>query len=112
MTDVVGYCPACGSQTLFLGDGGHVTCSRLDCPRPTAADELLADDETHHVVQLGPKTFTVRHPLHERLDDALMTCGVHERIAGMDGPPAASGRYRVRVDGELWNWERMPEVTS
>ena len=39
--DVQGRCPACHWQTLFLADGGHVTCSRIDCPNPTAADELL-----------------------------------------------------------------------
>ena len=41
MIDVQGRCPACRSTSLFLGDGGHVTCSRLDCPGPCAADELL-----------------------------------------------------------------------
>ena len=41
MIDVQGRCPACGWASLFLGDGGHVTCSRLDCPGPCAADELL-----------------------------------------------------------------------
>lgn len=41
MTDVQGRCPACRGASLFLGEGGHVTCSRLDCPNPTAADELL-----------------------------------------------------------------------
>lgn len=41
MTDVRGRCPACHWHTLFLGDGGHITCSRLECPNPSAADELL-----------------------------------------------------------------------
>jgi hypothetical protein len=26
---------------LFLGEGGYVTCSRVDCLAPSAADELL-----------------------------------------------------------------------
>jgi hypothetical protein len=39
--DVQGRCPACRGTSLFLGDGGHVTCRRLDCPGPCAADELL-----------------------------------------------------------------------
>ncbi|MFC8008712.1 DUF6085 family protein [Streptomyces cinereoruber] len=38
---VQGYCPACRGESLFLGSGGHVTCSRLDCPAPTAVDDLL-----------------------------------------------------------------------
>ncbi|MFJ2568978.1 DUF6085 family protein [Streptomyces halstedii] len=41
MPDVQGRCPACGAVSLFLGEGGHVTCSRADCPAPDAADELL-----------------------------------------------------------------------
>ncbi|WP_435610874.1 hypothetical protein [Streptomyces sp. C10-9-1] len=38
---VQGRCPACGSASLFLGDGGYVTCSRIDCPEPDAASTLL-----------------------------------------------------------------------
>lgn len=38
---VQGYCPACQGTSLFLGDGGHVTCARIDCPNPCAADDLL-----------------------------------------------------------------------
>lgn len=41
MTDVQGHCPACGGKSLFLGEGGHVTCSRIDCPMPEMADTLL-----------------------------------------------------------------------
>ncbi|MCI3246350.1 DUF6085 family protein [Streptomyces spinosisporus] len=38
---VKGRCPACRGASLFLGNGGYVTCSRLDCPNPSAADDLL-----------------------------------------------------------------------
>ncbi|MFE0353623.1 hypothetical protein ACFW2I_09025 [Streptomyces nigra] len=40
---VYGSCPACGSASLYLGDGGHITCSSSDCPRPQLADELLGE---------------------------------------------------------------------
>ena len=47
---VQGRCPACNGSSLFLGSGGYVTCSRLDCPDPCAADDQLhrgrADAET------------------------------------------------------------------
>jgi hypothetical protein len=33
-------CPACGGSTLFVGHGGHLTCSRLECPNPSVADEI------------------------------------------------------------------------
>jgi hypothetical protein len=39
-----GRCPACRGDSLFIGTGGWVTCSRLDCPNPSAADELLHGD--------------------------------------------------------------------
>jgi endogenous inhibitor of DNA gyrase (YacG/DUF329 family) len=45
MIDVQGSCPACGKTSLFLGDGGHVTCSRIDCPNPSAADQLLHGEQ-------------------------------------------------------------------
>lgn len=38
---VQGRCPACRGASLFLGSGGHVTCARIDCPDPSAADDLL-----------------------------------------------------------------------
>lgn len=40
---VQGRCPACGTKGLFLGDGGYVTCSFIDCPQPDAATEVIAD---------------------------------------------------------------------
>jgi hypothetical protein len=38
---VQGNCPACSSASLFLGNGGYVTCSRIDCPEPDAASTAL-----------------------------------------------------------------------
>ncbi|MFE4797174.1 hypothetical protein ACFRFL_19185 [Streptomyces sp. NPDC056708] len=38
---VSGRCPACNRTALFLADGGYVTCSHLDCPRPDAAADLF-----------------------------------------------------------------------
>ena len=36
-----GKCPMGCGETLFVGAGGHITCSWVDCPRPDAADALL-----------------------------------------------------------------------
>lgn len=102
---VFGFCPmGCGS-TLFLADGGHITCSAAGCPSPGAAGDLLADQETDHIVVFGDEGYTVRHPLRERLDDALMTCGLHQHIAGLGNPAIVPGRYRARGDGRVWSWE-------
>ncbi len=43
MVRVEGFCPACGKETLFLGEGGYVTCSQLGCPVPDAATRVLED---------------------------------------------------------------------
>ena len=39
--NIQGRCPACRGDSLFIGAGGYVTCSRLDCPNPCAVDQLL-----------------------------------------------------------------------
>jgi hypothetical protein len=43
-------------------------------PRPGAASEILADRKTEHIVEITNSGWAIRHPLAERLDDALMTC--------------------------------------
>lgn len=106
MADVAGYCPMGCGETLSVMGGGHVTCRRLECPRPDAVSVILADRETEHLVTFSPTAFTVRHPLRERLDDALMDCKLHEFIAALPGPPVSSGLYRARSVGDCWTWER------
>lgn len=101
---VAGYCPMGCGDTLFLGSGGYVTCSLDVCPYPDAVSNILDDRETEHVVDLGDSVFTVRHPLRERLDDDLMRCKLHERIASLSGPPRRPGRYRVSPHANSWTW--------
>lgn len=57
--DVAGHCPACRRESLFLGDGGHVTCARLECPNPCAADQLL-----HGELQI-PRPVETEPPAHD-----------------------------------------------
>jgi hypothetical protein len=33
-TRIVDRCPSCGKTTLFVGEGGYLTCSFLGCPEP------------------------------------------------------------------------------
>lgn len=68
--EVQGRCPACGGQSLFLGSGGYVTCSRIECPDPTAADDLLHLAGAH-----GPDT-------HRPPTCGLVTPGVVGRYLG------------------------------
>jgi hypothetical protein len=112
---VAGHCPFGCGEGLILGEGGVVWCASLLCPRPDAASELLNDQETEHVVIFGETELTVRHPLRERLDDALMDCDLHKDIAAMAGPPVAPGTYRARwadYDASVpgygqWTWEPL-----
>lgn len=93
---VQGCCPLGCGPTLFLFPDGVVACGAPACPEPDAVTSILADQETHHVVVIGAVSFTVRHPLRERLRDELMSCDLHEWLSCLDGPPQPPGRYRVR----------------
>ena len=106
---VQGVCPACGGRSLFVGDGAFITCSRLDCPEPDAVSSILDDDEIQHVVEFREGTFTIRHPLSERIEDRLMDCALFDFLSTLPGPPVRPGRYRARAVGGLreWAWETL-----
>lgn len=101
---LAGYCPMGCGQTLFVAAGGYITCARLTCPRPDAVASLLEDQETDHVVAFGLIGFTIRHPLRERLGDALMGCDLHAWCAELPGPLVTSGPVRMR-EASLGRWE-------
>jgi hypothetical protein len=114
---VQGYCPMGCGPTLFLGSGGYVTCSWIRCPCPTAVADLLEDREDHHIVVLGDETFSIRHPLRERLEGVLFDCGLHAYLTALAGPPRVPGRYRVTPTAAVDGWAftplfRVGEVTS
>jgi hypothetical protein len=108
---IQGYCPMGCGQTLFMGTGGHITCRRIDCPNPGAVDQILADPETEHLVNITSAGFSILHPLRERLDkveSCLWGCALHRYMDALSGPPAATGHYRVHPDPGGWSWERVP----
>jgi hypothetical protein len=42
LTFIKGRCPACDADgSIFVGVGGYLTCSRLDCPEPDAPHKAL-----------------------------------------------------------------------
>lgn len=108
---VQGNCPACGRASLFLGTGGHVTCSELSCPKPEAPDRILADRETEHIVTIRNGDYTIKHPLREHLDGGLDHCELHDHLSGLNGPPLPSGQWRAQkhADGK-WSWMPINEV--
>jgi hypothetical protein len=100
----------CGER-LIIGEGGVLWCASLLCPRPDAAAEILADGEAEHIVSWAGDGFTIRHPLRERLDDALLRCELHLHCGWLlgDGSGPEPGTYRVRGQGRVqWCWERLP----
>lgn len=109
MAEVHGNCPMGCGETLFLGEGGFVTCSAVNCPRPDAAARLLADRETEHIVRLRGTGFAITHPLRERLDAELEDCPLHAFLSDLDGPPRAPGRYRVLMIEGRWAFEPVVE---
>jgi len=65
---VKGHCPACHSASLFLGDGGYITCSRLDCPEPDAATTLL--ERSLDNVRTAPDSAEPRSDVELTADEA------------------------------------------
>lgn len=107
MRSIRGFCPMGCGETLFVAEGGYLTCSWIECPNPTAACDILEDREIEHIVQFDERAFTVRHPLRERLGDAMLDCKLHTYCAELPGPPAKPGRYRAvaKMDG---GWSFYP----
>jgi len=94
----------CG-ETLFLSVDGIVTCSLLSCEQPEAVSALLEDRETDHIIWLGGEdSYTVRHPLRERLDDGLLNCPLDSYLISLDGPPTSPGCYLVALERGEWAW--------
>lgn len=106
--NVQGHCPSCSRTTLMVDPkGGDVFCSYDRCERPDAASVLLYDgQETGHVVTVTPDGWTAKHPLIERVDDALLRCKVGDYIqehrAWID-----PGVYRITRLDDRWFRERI-----
>jgi hypothetical protein len=102
---VDGFCPECGLNTLeAVGEydvggvrdaAGYLKCSNAGCADPMAATKILSDPETHHVVKLTPDSFSVVHPLRERLAHELLDCPLTAWLASLPAPPYPPGEYRV-----------------
>lgn len=110
MISIQGYCPMGCGRTLRAEESraeNKVVCWDADCPEPLAAQRILDDGETEHVVQFTGGGFTILHPVRERLDNKLLTCELHLFCMGFSGPPyGRGGTFRAMDrDGE-WVLER------
>jgi Family of unknown function (DUF6085) len=108
--EIQGNCPMGCGEGLILGEGGVIWCGSLLCPRPGAAAEILADPEAAHIATLDENGYTIRHPLRERLDDALMRCSLHAYLADGGWNPEVPGRYRVTGEPPALNWTALPDL--
>ena len=101
-----GRCPMGCGETLFIGSGGFITCSYTACPNPSAVSDLLLDHaDPWHIVNIGDDSWTIAHPIRERLDGELFECPLHAFMATLDGPPRKPGRYQVHGNAAgPWAW--------
>jgi hypothetical protein len=111
--DVQGRCPACGWTTLFLGAGGHVTCARLDCPNPCAADDQLHQTRPAEAALARIATLADQHPagidtalIHEALDTGRQHASdtltrIRDYLDSTEGPCCETVRRALRgiIDG-------------
>ncbi len=80
---IQGFCPmGCGETLVLTTTNGHglVMCSKSSCPRPFAVSELISDPETHHLVSIEERDYSIQHPLRERLDGILFHCSLHNDL--------------------------------
>lgn len=93
------HCPACGQATLWFTatpDGLSLLCRGSDCPQANALHMLLADEHTKdHLVEITESSFSVQHPIVERIHGALFNCALHAWLTAQSGPPGPPGRYWV-----------------
>lgn len=103
---VAGACPMGCGETLFVAEGGHITCSWHACPNPGVVDELLTGRDTEHVVLIGEQGWSITHPLREHGQD-LQMCALHQHLRGTGEAPTTPGRYRVVLVGAAWSWRPL-----
>lgn len=106
--DVAGVtCPSCAHHSMIVNRDRHLECANVHCERPTAAQEVLSEPMTNrHVMVLNHDGPSVKHPIIERLDDALLHCPLADFLI-MNGRRylanhvvVANVRYYAYYDGE------------
>jgi hypothetical protein len=95
-------CPMCGQQLAYTQDHGELTCVGTDCPRPTAAAELLSEGETEHLVTLTADGYSVKHPIRERLDNQLLGCDLADYISEHAQDHITAGDLQTDTPYRMW----------
>lgn len=116
LIDMTGvYCPMGCGQTLHLNSGSRmISCVAPQCPDRGAAQKVLSNPEHLDVVLIEADSWTVLHPLRERLGD-LFACPVLAACQQqLGGPPdGVTGYFRAQLDeaGKLC-LEHLPDGFS
>lgn len=99
---MAGWCPMGCGQTLLARPsstgGAHIECYADGCPRPDAVSVILDNSETGHLIRFEKTTFTILHPLAERLDTSSLSCDLQAYCNLLVGPPFPTflpGLYRA-----------------
>jgi hypothetical protein len=103
---IAGYCPLGCGETLYTAHGIKIMCSDPACPDPDAAQKILNEPETEHLVTIAGDGYSVKHPLRERIDNALLDCAAGKH-AGYYGAGMTPGRYRLHAPFADWEWQRL-----
>ena len=100
--DIAGaFCPMGCGESLHLMASGLILCLDPHCEKPDAAQQILGERESDHIVTFTADDWDIIHPLRDRLGRGLLACPVHEACKKLPGPPAGiAGKYRVRMDSE------------
>lgn len=95
-------CPVCNHELAYTKSHGELTCTWSDCPRPTAATELLSEGETEHLITLTTDGYTIKHPIRERLDDALLNCPLAAYITEHAQNMLTAGDLTTNTHYRMW----------
>lgn len=67
-----------------------------------------------HIIKISAGTFTIQHPLIERINSSLFDCTVHNEMVGYfngGGAKPAAGEYRIAFnENGGWAFEAQPET--
>lgn len=89
-------CPwGCGNTIHLMS--GHLICVNERCPERLGLQKILEQNRPYHLVELEATTFSIQHPLSERLNGELFRCPVHAQISGAPRPPKP-GTFKVSPD--------------
>jgi len=100
-------------RTVVMDEDGNVQQPEWRGGSYNLMDQLLnslAAVDTHHIVEFKEDSYTLAHPIGERLRGTLYTCEAQHYMESLPERPVVPGKYRMYDAGEFW--ELFPYVES